>query len=222
EKGWKLVDGEGDGPCFLIESRSFATSKHVPNLLAFPPKSTSEILSTDLYKKGEIVLQDLASCIPAQVLNPFKWETTNPIQAHKDGGSQVSKNPKKRKRSGEKQGGEKEEEKEEFQAVDATSAPGNKTSHLSALMKGRSKITAFERSEKRYKTLRSLLSRSGALRTRQGTTSKDGMEGATLGNVETVLLDFLKTEPEDPRWAKVKYMLVDPSCSGSGIVNRLD
>ena len=28
--------------------------------------------------------------------------------------------------------------------------------------------------------------------------------------------DFLKADPNDPKFAKVEYVIVDPSCSGSG------
>ncbi|KAG5651744.1 hypothetical protein H0H81_007597 [Sphagnurus paluster] len=109
--------------------------------------------------------------------------------------------------------------------IDATSAPGNKTSHLSALMGGKGKVGylfAFERDKKRFITLTAMLSRAGCK------------------NVEPVNVDFLTVDPLDPKYSRVTHMLVihhiparklkfigafsllDPSCSGSGIVNRLD
>lgn len=62
---------------------------------------------------------------------------------------------------------------------------------------------------------------------------------ANCRNVEPVNVDFLTVEPNDPTYAAVTHMsvqrllglgrsltfcpsLLDPSCSGSGIVNRLD
>ena len=33
---------------------------------------------------------------------------------------------------------------------------------------------------------------------------------------------FLETNPEDAQFANVEYLLLDPSCSGSGIISRLD
>lgn len=33
---------------------------------------------------------------------------------------------------------------------------------------------------------------------------------------------FLETDPTDPKFAEVEYLLLDPSCSGSGIISRLD
>ena len=38
--------------------------------------------------------------------------------------------------------------------------------------------------------------------------------GATC--VETANRDFLRVNPSDPKYASVEYIIVDPSCSGSG------
>ncbi|KAF5367132.1 hypothetical protein D9758_003992 [Tetrapyrgos nigripes] len=93
---------------------------------------------------------------------------------------------------------------DEATVIDATSAPGNKTSHLSALMKGKGTLLAFERDRKRFSTLKMMLSK------------------ATCKNVTTINADFLTTDPSDSKYAQVTHILLDPSCSGSGIVNRLD
>ncbi|KAJ6468438.1 S-adenosyl-L-methionine-dependent methyltransferase [Mycena sanguinolenta] len=88
--------------------------------------------------------------------------------------------------------------------IDATAAPGNKTTHLSALMRNMGKLYAFERDRKRFGTLTMMLSWAGCK------------------NVEPVNSDFLTVDPLDSKFAKVTHILLDPSCSGSGIVNRLD
>ncbi|RDB26149.1 25S rRNA (cytosine-C(5))-methyltransferase rcm1 [Hypsizygus marmoreus] len=88
--------------------------------------------------------------------------------------------------------------------IDATSAPGNKTSHLSALMQNNGKLYAFERDKKRFSTLTTMLSRAGCK------------------NVLPLNVDFLTVDPLDSKYEKVTHILLDPSCSGSGIVNRLD
>ncbi|KAG9013968.1 hypothetical protein FRB94_004348 [Tulasnella sp. JGI-2019a] len=88
--------------------------------------------------------------------------------------------------------------------IDATSAPGNKTSHLSALMENSGKIFAFERDRRRFETLKVMVAKAGCK------------------NVEPVLVDFLQINPKESTYKAVSHILLDPSCSGSGIVNRLD
>ncbi|CAG8536291.1 7246_t:CDS:10 [Funneliformis mosseae] len=88
--------------------------------------------------------------------------------------------------------------------IDACAAPGNKTSHLSAIMKNTGKIWAFDLDKKRLKLLEKLTQKAGCK------------------NIEAVHGSFLDVDPLDERYSKVEYILLDPSCSGSGIVNRLD
>lgn len=88
--------------------------------------------------------------------------------------------------------------------IDATAAPGNKTSHLSALMGNKGTLYAFERDRKRFSTLKMMIGK------------------AACKNVTPVNTDFLTVDPSDPKYLPVTHILLDPSCSGSGIVNRLD
>ncbi|KAF5326872.1 hypothetical protein D9619_004374 [Psilocybe cf. subviscida] len=100
--------------------------------------------------------------------------------------------------------------------IDATSAPGNKTSHLSALMNNQGKLYAFERDRKRFSTLKMMLAKAGC------------------SNVSPINDDFLTVDPNAEQKAVIPavtdklmrlpfpFSLLDPSCSGSGIVNRLD
>jgi putative methyltransferase len=90
----------------------------------------------------------------------------------------------------------------EGECIDATAAPGNKTSLMSALMGNTGTLHAFERSPQRYLTLTKMLAT------------------ANCKNVTPTRGDFTETNPED--YASVTRILLDPSCSGSGIVNRLD
>lgn len=109
------------------------------------------------YEEGKIVIQNIASCLPAYILNPERHS----------------------------------------RVIDTCSAPGNKTSHLSMIMGNTGKIHAFEMDPDRADTLRAQLNRLG------------------VTNTEVFHGDFTASTPED--FEPVKYILCDPSCSGSGI-----
>ena len=85
--------------------------------------------------------------------------------------------------------------------LDACAAPGNKTSHLAALTDA--KVVACDRNEKRLEML--------DRRMKQLVSNK---------RVMTKHVDFLKTRPSD--FSNVKGILLDPSCSGSGLFTSLD
>ncbi|KAM6315870.1 28S rRNA (cytosine-C(5))-methyltransferase isoform 2-T2 [Podargus strigoides] len=87
--------------------------------------------------------------------------------------------------------------------IDACAAPGNKTSHLAAILKNKGQIFAFDVDTKRLATMNTLLMRAG------------------VTSVQLAQQDFLTVDPGDPKYSKVTCILLDPSCSGSGMVNRL-
>ncbi|XP_074276444.1 25S rRNA (cytosine-C(5))-methyltransferase NSUN5 [Silene latifolia] len=92
-----------------------------------------------------------------------------------------------------------------WEVLDACSAPGNKTVHLAALMRGKGKIVAFELSADRVKLLQNTVKLAGA------------------SNVQVQHGDFLSINPEDQAYSKLHAILLDPSCSGSGTAaERLD
>ncbi|AWP09434.1 putative methyltransferase NSUN5 [Scophthalmus maximus] len=84
--------------------------------------------------------------------------------------------------------------------IDACAAPGNKTSHLAAIMKNKGKLFAFDLDAKRLATMSTLLLRAG-------------VTCQQLANQ-----DFLKVDPDSAQYKDVEYVLLDPSCSGSGMV----
>lgn len=86
--------------------------------------------------------------------------------------------------------------------LDMTSAPGSKTTHLAAMMKNKGKIFAVEMNPKRYETLVEMI------------------EGTQATIVQTMNRDVLELTDEDV--PKVEYILLDPSCSGSGMLNRFE
>ena len=96
--------------------------------------------------------------------------------------------------------------------VDACAAPGNKTTHLAALKRERGiaarkpTIYACERDKDRALTLKHMLHTAGA---QADVIVKPGQ-------------DFLRIDPTQPLWENVGALLLDPSCSGSGIMGRDD
>nr|KAF6355629.1 NOP2/Sun RNA methyltransferase 5 [Myotis myotis] len=86
--------------------------------------------------------------------------------------------------------------------IDACAAPGNKTSHLAALLKNQGKIFAFDLDAKRLASMATLLARAG------------------VSCCQLAEEDFLAVSPSDQRYRQVQYILLDPSCSGSGFQQR--
>lgn len=86
--------------------------------------------------------------------------------------------------------------------LDACAAPGNKSSHLAAIMENKGRLFAFDLDAKRLATMSTLLLRAG-------------ITCHQLANQ-----DFLKVDPESPQYRDVEYVLLDPSCSGSGLTSN--
>ena len=86
--------------------------------------------------------------------------------------------------------------------IDTCAAPGNKTLHCAALVGRSGSVAAFERSSTRLATLRSRVKKMGA-----------------ADIISTYGCDFvLDVSTSDPKFAAVTHILIDPSCSGSGLV----
>lgn len=100
--------------------------------------------------------------------------------------------------------------------LDATAAPGNKTTHLAALLLdgGRVRrggsgggVIAFEKDARRTEVLKDMVRRAG------------GEDIITIRGNE----NFLRCDPSsEPLLSRVTHILLDPSCSGSGIVGRTE
>uniref|UniRef100_A0A336MU80 CSON001424 protein n=1 Tax=Culicoides sonorensis TaxID=179676 RepID=A0A336MU80_CULSO len=84
--------------------------------------------------------------------------------------------------------------------LDMCSAPGNKTVQLAAIMKNKGKIYAVEKDADRFKLLCETIEASG------------------VKICQTIHSDITSIGPEQT--PKVEYILLDPSCSGSGMLNR--
>eukprot|EP01130_Rhizamoeba_saxonica_P006513 TRINITY_DN2589_c0_g1_i2.p1 TRINITY_DN2589_c0_g1~~TRINITY_DN2589_c0_g1_i2.p1 ORF type:complete len:516 (+),score=102.04 TRINITY_DN2589_c0_g1_i2:11-1558(+) len=89
-------------------------------------------------------------------------------------------------------------------AIDACAAPGMKTMQLSESMQNTGTLYAFDRDPKRLATLKRITRKHGC------------------NNIKARVADFLSINHQDEDYKNVEYILLDPSCSGSGIVSRLD
>ena len=86
-----------------------------------------------------------------------------------------------------------------WEVLDCCAAPGNKTTHLAALVGVEGKVRAFDADVRRLKRLKANCALAGA------------------GDIVTARCqDFLTLDPEAPEYAAVRGVLLDPSCSGSG------
>lgn len=94
--------------------------------------------------------------------------------------------------------------------IDACAAPGNKTTQVAALLQydagstPKSRVWACERDKGRSVSLKKMIDMAGA---------------AEIVNIKAEQ-DFLKLNPKKPPWDMIGSLLLDPSCSGSGIVGR--
>jgi putative methyltransferase len=86
--------------------------------------------------------------------------------------------------------------------IDTCSAPGNKTLQVASIMGGNGlgTISAFERSENRFHTL----------------SKRIDLQGAS-DFVTPIMRDFMKVDTA-VEFPDVSHILIDPSCSGSGLV----
>eukprot|EP00903_Cladosiphon_okamuranus_P019714 g18116.t1 len=183
----------------------------VPSLLVLPPGT--DLHNHAMVKDGRLVLQDKSSCFSAEALLGGEACAAATAAAAAEGTGE--------KKHKEWRGGD---------VIDACAAPGNKTMHAASLLHQRAalercagagsgtpadrtnldkrgKVFAFDKDLRRLALMRRRVDESGA---------------SAGGAIETRLQDFLEVNPADRRYSKVTAILLDPSCSGSGIVSAPD
>ncbi|CAN0422474.1 unnamed protein product, partial [Discosporangium mesarthrocarpum] len=133
--------------------------------------------------------------------------------------------------------------------IDACAAPGNKTMHLASLLtllpraggsgssgprffdgsfpfgggKGegdrdggrKGRFFAFDKDQRRLKLMK------GRVEAASGGGGRGG-GGLPSVAIDTCLQDFLEVDVHDPKYSQVTSILLDPSCSGSGIVTAAE
>ncbi|CAJ1990329.1 NOL1/NOP2/sun family [Leishmania donovani] len=181
----------------------FTQDPVVPHLLVFPP-------GTDLHahpavRSGQLILQDRASCLPAAVL--LDAVPVEVIEGDKAGSSKGVKKTKGGTALSKAKGRGNETDaaarKPLEYVVDACAAPGNKTTQLAALGAPHIKIMATERDEQRAELLSKRVASLGA-----------------ADYVNVVSMDFFQLSSDDR--AATEGILLDPSCSASGVMTRVD
>ena len=173
----------------------------VPNVLRLPAASRRWLRELPEVERGALVLQDRSSCLSA-------------LAAGLVPGSFV---------------------------LDSCAAPGSKTAHAIELLHAQGRLAAFERDPKRaaalLKRLRLLVGFAESPKKRKGRHGPEaksegsvlkwgsqirgrcwaGATGAEGVEVDVHVGDFLDTNPALPPWNQVDVLIVDPSCSGSGL-----
>eukprot|EP00741_Cyanophora_paradoxa_P012044 tig00020592_g11639.t1 len=188
--------GRGADPDDLAPGQKcFAEDPHVPGLLLFPPRT--DLHAHPLVSDGSLILQ-APSPPPVPSSVPPTAPPTSSLQDKASCMTAAALAPA----AG-------------WDVVDACAAPGNKTTHLAALLRGKGAkagqgegkpagtVYAFELDERRFRLLEASLKRARA--------------GEA---VKPALGSFLECDPRRRPLSRVRAVLLDPSCSGSGIVSR--
>ncbi|CAH8555142.1 unnamed protein product [Schistosoma turkestanicum] len=168
----------------------FMLDYHLPHMLLVFPSGTA-LHDLELYKSKCLLIQDKASCFSPEILQP-------------DPNSDV---------------------------LDACAAPGNKTLQLISMLSNKSTVFAFDRDPNRFRQLTENLIANGVERlaimdswsnsnsTKQNHKRRKSIQ-CSQPFVEAYCADFLSVDPYDPKFSNVQSILIDPSCSGSGLSIR--
>eukprot|EP00069_Balaena_mysticetus_P008543 bmy_19535T0 len=171
------------GKCFLLDSL-------LPELLVFPART--DLHEHPLYQAGHLILQDKVGWMGGKGRSGRRVISLGSLSA----------SPCALRRQASSLPAMLLAPPPGSHVIDACAAPGNKTSHLAALLKNQGKIFAFDLDAKRLASTATLLARAG------------------VSCCELAERDFLEVSPSDQRYRRVQYILLDPSCSGSGMLTR--
>ncbi|ORY44659.1 S-adenosyl-L-methionine-dependent methyltransferase [Leucosporidium creatinivorum] len=196
EQRWELYENvESMIEAAKEKSKVYALDAHIEPLLALP--STVSLPSLQPFTDGRLIAQDKASCMPA-------WVLLSEVLAEEYAEQERLANSGKSESFAEADARQERRKKNGVKVLDATAAPGNKTTMAAAMSGEMGKVVAIERDAGRFKVLKSMCQKAGAT------------------NVTPMNTDFLSIDPQDIKFKNISHFLVDPSCSGSGIPSRLD
>jgi putative methyltransferase len=105
------------------------------------------------------------------------------------------------------------------QIIDACAAPGNKTSHLASMvLKSQTSLDCSRDKRGRVLSLPCILAMDKSKNRAQ--VLQDRLNQCGLGHaVKVQNLDFLSLDSDASEYSKITSILLDPSCSGSGVVS---
>ncbi|CAH8627320.1 unnamed protein product [Schistosoma bovis] len=112
--------------------------------------------------------------------------------------------------------------------LDACAAPGNKTLQLVSMLSNKSTIFAVDRDPNRFRRFTENLIVNGVERlsimdwsnsNKQNNKHRKSVQ-SSQPSVEAYCSDFLSIDPYNPKFSNVQSILLDPSCSGSGLSIR--
>jgi len=212
---------------------------HVPDLLVLSPKTGIPWHEHELIRSGKIMLQDKSSCLSALAFDMYFNDN------HKVGSSSGNKEEKEEEESmgdfidacaapGNKtlhlaalisKRYQQQQLDDHRHILDETKKKQKTTKTLKSSKKLKvdegaiipevPTIFAFDRSSSRILTLRDRIASLTP-------TAKESADTMMTVDVKPIHEDFLKVNPNDEKYLNVKNILLDPSCSGSGIINTPD
>ena len=183
-------------------SEQIYRDEHVPNLLVIPALLTSQLLSSlqNQNKGNHIVLQDKSSCLPAVCLHSLLLRRHPP--------------PPPPPRC-----------PDIHVVLDACAAPGNKTSHIAAVLQQLPSLASLVPPEHPHPQQHQLYATDRDVE--RCRTLQDRMTLLVpTGNIHVVVQnkDFLtisgNDEDRNNEYTKLTCIVLDPSCSGSGLYHR--
>ena len=172
---------QAGGADAAADRKLFYRDPTLTSLLVFPPSAKWYLVKHDVCRNNKGVIQDKASCLPPYVLlHCLQMESALDRDSTGPTAGTTMMGP----------------------IMDCTAAPGNKTSLLAQISRGKRPIFAIEKDEERVEIL------------------KQRLTALKADTVKVINKSFLDIFPEE--YPTVEGMLLDPSCSGSGIVDRIE